>query len=84
MPLGGKLLQEPVKEAALLAKKEGYKIVMWESYNPSFLVYSESFVEKRRPEPGEVVLTTVKQLDQLQHPTVLYSKYGIVMAKLRQ
>jgi len=84
MPLAGKLLQEPVKEAALLAKKEGYKIVMWESYNPSFLVYSESFVEKRSPEPGEVVLTTVKQLDQLQHPTVLYSKYGIVMAKLRQ
>jgi 4-amino-4-deoxy-L-arabinose transferase-like glycosyltransferase len=84
MPLAGKLLQEPVKEAALLARKEGYKIVMWKSYNPSFLVYSESFVEKRSPEPGEVVLTTVKQLDKLEHPTVLYSKYGIVMAKLRQ
>ena len=25
-----------------------------------------------------------KQLDKLEHPTVLYSKYGIVMAKLRQ
>ena len=84
MPLAGKLLQEPVKEAALLAKKEGYKIVMWESYNPSFLVYSESFVERRSPEPGEVVLTTVKQLDKLDHPTVLYSKYGVVMANLRK
>ena len=83
-PLAGQLLQEPIKEAALLAKKEGYKIVMWEIYNPSFLVYSGSFVEKRQPEPGEIVLTTVKQLPRLDHPAILYSKYGIVMAKLRQ
>ncbi len=83
-PLAGRLMQEPVKQAALLAKKEGYKIVMWKTYNPSFLVYFESFVEKRDPKPGEIVLTTVKQLDQLNHPTILYSKYGIVMAKLNQ
>jgi len=83
-PLAGKLMQEPVKQAALLAKKEGYKVVMWKTYNPSFLVYSESFVEKRAPKTGEIVLTTVKQLDQLNHPTILYSKYGIVMAKLNQ
>ena len=83
-PLAGRLLQEPIKQAAFLAKKEGYKIVMWEIYNPSFLVYSESFVEKRHPEPGEIVLTTVKQLDRLDHPAILYSKYGIIMAKLRQ
>ena len=57
---------------------------MWKIYNPSFLVYSESFVEKRAPEPGEIVLTTVKQLDKLAYPAILYSKYGIVMAKLRQ
>jgi 4-amino-4-deoxy-L-arabinose transferase-like glycosyltransferase len=84
MPFAGKLMQEPVKEAALMAKEKGYKIVMWKTYNPSFLVYSESFVEKRDPEPGEIVLTTVKQLDKLAYHTVLYSKYGIVMVKLRQ
>jgi 4-amino-4-deoxy-L-arabinose transferase-like glycosyltransferase len=83
-PLAGQLLQEPIKQAALLANKEGYKIVMWKIYNPSFLVYSGSFVEKRQPEPGEIVLTTVKQLPRLDHPAILYSKYGIVMAKLRQ
>ena len=82
MPLAGKLLQQPVKEAALLAKKEGYKIVMWEVYNPSFLVYSETFAETRAPKEGEVVLTTVKELNTLGKYTVLYSKYGIVMAKL--
>jgi 4-amino-4-deoxy-L-arabinose transferase-like glycosyltransferase len=84
MPLAGKLLQEPVKEAALLVKKEGYKIVMWEVYNPSFLVYSESFVERRAPKRGEIVLTTVKELGNLGSTTLLYSKYGIVLVKLIQ
>jgi len=84
MPIAGKLLQEPVKEAALKAKKERYKIVMWKVYNPSFLVYSNSFVERRAPRKGEIVLTTVKQLDALDKPAILYSKYGIVMAKLMQ
>ena len=84
MPFAGNLMQEPVKNAALMAKKEGYKIVMWKTFNPSFLVYSESFVEKRKPEPGEIVLTTVKELDKLEAPAVLYSKYGIVLVKLRQ
>jgi 4-amino-4-deoxy-L-arabinose transferase-like glycosyltransferase len=84
MPIAGKLLQEPVKEAALLAKKEGYKIVMWKVYNPSFLVYSGSFAERRAPRAGEVVLTTVKQLDELGNPDILFSKYGLVLAKLKQ
>ena len=83
MPLAGELMQEPVKEAALMAKKRGYKIVMWKTWNPSFLVYSESFVEKRTPGPGEIVLTTVKGLEALDNPAVLYRKHGIVLAKLR-
>ena len=84
MPLAGNLLQKPVKEAALLTKKEGYKTVMWEVYNPSFFVYSESLTEIRAPKRGEVVLTTVKELKNLQNTTLLYSKYGIVLAKLKQ
>jgi 4-amino-4-deoxy-L-arabinose transferase-like glycosyltransferase len=83
MPFAGKLMQEPVKEAALMAQKRGYKIVMWKTYNPSFLVYSESFVEKRMPEPGEIALTTVKELRTFDNPAVLYRKNGIVLVKLR-
>ena len=83
MPFAGSLMQKPVKEAALMAKERGYKIVMWKTWNPSFLVYSESFVEKRTPGPGEIVLTTVKELETLDNPAVLYRKNGIVLAKLR-
>jgi len=73
-----------VKEAAILAKKEGYKIVMWELYNPSFFVYSHSLAEIRAPKRGEIVLTTVKELKNLQNTALLYNKYGIVLAKLKQ
>ena len=82
MPIAGQLLQKPVKDAALMAKKEGYKIVMWDVYYPSFLLYSESFAEERAPKQGEIVLTTVNQLNTLKNPAILYSKYGIVLAKL--
>ncbi|NTU86760.1 MAG: glycosyltransferase family 39 protein [Chlorobiaceae bacterium] len=81
MPLVARLLQEPVKEAALLSKREGYKVVMWKVYYPSFLLYSLSFAEKRAPEKGEIVLTTVKYLERLENPELLFSKHGIVLVK---
>ncbi|RPH46986.1 MAG: glycosyltransferase family 39 protein, partial [Burkholderiales bacterium] len=81
MPLAARLLQEPVKEAALLSKREGYKVVMWKVYYPSFLLYSQSFAEKRAPEKGEIVLTTVKYLERLENPELLYSRHGIVLVK---
>jgi 4-amino-4-deoxy-L-arabinose transferase-like glycosyltransferase len=82
LPVVSAVMQEPVREAALLSRKEGYKIVMWKVYYPSFFVYSESLAEKRRPEAGEVVLTTLSHLGRLEKPRILYSKYGIVLAKL--
>ncbi|TCD47636.1 glycosyltransferase family 39 protein [Chlorobium sp. N1] len=84
MALAGRLLQEPVKEAALLAKQNGWEIVMWRVDYPSFLVYSESLALKRDPRPGEVVLTTSKHLGELREPEVLYRKNGIVLLRTTQ
>ena len=84
MPLAGKIMQEPVKEAALITKAQGYKVVMWKINNPSFLVYSETLTERRKPEPGEIVLTSVKYLKRLPDPIIMYEKNGIVLAKLRE
>jgi 4-amino-4-deoxy-L-arabinose transferase-like glycosyltransferase len=82
MPIVASVMQEPVRESALLAKREGYKIVMWKVYYPSFLVYSQSLVEKRVPEAGDIVLTTVDHLDKLGNPQLLYRKNGIVLARV--
>ncbi len=82
-PLAGKLLQEPVKEAALLAGKARYKTVMWKVNYPSFLLYSESLAERRDPLPGEIVLTTADELEKTgKKAVILYSKYGIILAKI--
>ncbi|MCF8215917.1 MAG: glycosyltransferase family 39 protein [Chlorobium sp.] len=81
MPLAARLLQEPVRDAALLSKAKGYKVVMWKVYYPSFLLYSQSFAEKRVPKKGEIVLTTVKYLERLDNPEVLFSRHGIVLLK---
>ena len=79
MPIAAELLQIPVREAAILARKEGYKVVMWKVYYPSFFVYSETFAERRAPEKGDIVLTTVKYLPGFDNPDVLYQKHGIVL-----
>lgn len=82
MPIAGRVMQQPVQEAALLARKEGLKVVMWKVFYPSFLVYSGSFVERRQPEPGDVVLTSIDRLEKLGTVERLYDKYGIILARM--
>ena len=82
MPLAGRLMQSPVKEAGLLAREKGYDVVMWKIDKPSFLVYSEALSPKRDPLPGEIVLTSVKYLERLAEPVVVYEKLGIVLVKI--
>ncbi|MBN1929542.1 MAG: glycosyltransferase family 39 protein [Chlorobiaceae bacterium] len=82
MPMAARVMQQPVKEAALLARKEGLKIVMWKVYYPSFLVYSGSLAERRKPEPGDVVLTSIDRLDKLGPVERLYGKHGIMLVRM--
>lgn len=82
MPMAAQVMQSPVKEAAAVAKERGMKIVMWKVYYPSFLLYSGSFVEKRQPVPGDVVLTTVDHLDKLERCRRVYEKNGIILVRI--
>ncbi|NTW51169.1 MAG: glycosyltransferase family 39 protein [Chlorobiaceae bacterium] len=82
MPMAARVMQEPVREAASVARKGGLKIVMWKVYYPSFLVYSGSFAERRRPEPGEVMLTNIDHVDDFGRSERLYGKYGIILARV--
>jgi 4-amino-4-deoxy-L-arabinose transferase-like glycosyltransferase len=82
MPVIGDLQQSPVKEAALLAKRHDYAVVMWRLNTPSFDVYSQRLVERRDPRPGDVVLTKSIYLSQLGQIEVLYRKNGIALVRL--
>jgi 4-amino-4-deoxy-L-arabinose transferase-like glycosyltransferase len=83
-PTYGEIQQGPTKEAALLAREEGWDVVMWRLDMPSFAVYYRDVTPLRRPEAGEVVFTRITRLDRLEMSTeILFRKGGIVLARAK-
>jgi len=82
-PSYANVVQLPIKEAALIAKRNGYKVVMYGLNVPSFIVYSERLVEKRKPRKGDVVLTKVSKLKNIKSYEIIYSKNGIYLIKVK-
>jgi 4-amino-4-deoxy-L-arabinose transferase-like glycosyltransferase len=82
LPLAGAVQQSPIKEAAQLARANGWSVVMWGLDTPSFIVYSQRLVEKRDPRPGDVVLAKMKRLKTRDDWTVLYRKHGIALVRM--
>jgi len=82
MPTVSAMLQNPVKEAAFIAKQAGVDPVMWRLNMPSFSVYLGQVVESRKPEVGEVVFTSPAYLTDLEDYQVLYEKNGVALVKL--
>lgn len=84
MPRLGALLQTPVKEAALIAKKEGIKhIVIFNHYNPSFHFYANLYADERDPGAGEIVFGRKHRLKGFAVDSVYFEKYGIILAKIK-
>ncbi len=81
-PALARVLQEPVREAARLARAQDLEVVMWRINAPSFLVYSGRQVVRRRPRPGEVVLTKRIHLDELGPYRPLLLRHGIALVRL--
>ena len=79
----GKLAQEPIKEAALYAKKKGYDVILYHFNKPSFLVYMEKKSIKKEPQKGDVVLLDKKHLKKFKDYEVKYTKYGVYLIKLK-
>jgi hypothetical protein len=59
---------------------------MWRLNAPSFSVYRGAPTPSREPRPGDVVLTKASRLGELPASLpydLIYSKRGIVLAKIR-
>jgi len=85
VPAIGVLLQEPVREAALVARSVGQKPVMWRLNAPSFSVYFGQPVASREPRAGDLIITKAKWLDALPaglRHQVYYARRGIVLVKI--
>lgn len=86
VPIAGFAQQAAVKEAALLCRERGFDCVMWRLNAPSFSVYRGAPTPSRDPRPGDVIVTKVSRMAELPRSLsydVLYSKRGIILARIR-
>ncbi len=85
IPTYGKLMQQPIKEAGLLAKNRGYKdIISYKVNTPSFNVYYEGLVSKAKPQIGDIVFTKVPKLKDFKAYQTLYRKNGFALIKVEK
>ncbi len=82
LPWAGAVQQQPLREAALLAKDLDIPVVMSGVNMPSFTVYRQAVTPRRAPQPGEAVITRVHKMGQWPTAEVLYQKGGIVLLRL--
>ncbi len=78
------LAQMPIKEAALIAKKEDLNVVMYKVNTPSFIVYSQHLVKKAKPKAGDIVFTKVTALKKFAKYKILYKKYAYALIKVEK
>lgn len=82
MPVAGRMLQEPLRDAALFAKERGHDVVLWKLNMPSFMFYQEKLTEERLPLEGEIVVTKAHYLQRFGGYELLYKKKGIALARI--
>ena len=82
LPIAGRIMQQPVKEAALIAKTQNYDVNMWQMSYHSFSVYRQGLVAKGEPDRGDIVITKINKLNKVRAYEVLYQKHGIVLARI--
>ena len=82
LPILGTILQQPIKSAALLAKKERLAVVTWRVTPFSFNVYAEMLTQQRNPEPGDVVLEKTVNLEKFANFETFYEKHGMTLARV--
>jgi len=86
VPVGAGVQQDPIKQAALLARANGYEVIMWRLNAPSFSVYYGRPTPTREPQPGDIVITKARRMAELPNKgyEVVYEKNGIVLVRLNR
>ena len=82
LPILGNTLQQPIKSAALMAKREKLKVVTRRDHPPSFNLYAEMLTEQRAPKAGDIILTKTVYLGKNVRYETLYEKHGIILARI--
>lgn len=84
LPALGGVLQQPIKQAGLIAREIDAPLVMSGLNTPSFGVYAGRVVERRAPRAGDVVLTRADQLAALPPHELLYRGKTVALARIHR
>jgi 4-amino-4-deoxy-L-arabinose transferase-like glycosyltransferase len=76
-------VQEPVKQAATIARERNYDVVMWGINAPSFSVYYGRATAIRTPRAGDVVITRSRRLGELPAYDSIYARKGVALVRIR-
>jgi 4-amino-4-deoxy-L-arabinose transferase-like glycosyltransferase len=82
LPILSNILQQPVKSAGLLAKKEKLDVISWRVQYPSFNVYAERLTSIRAPNAGDIILTKSEYLRDKGNYEKIFEKHGIALVKI--
>lgn len=82
LPLLGQIQQQPIKDAAAIAKALPAPLVLWKAHLPSFVTYTQRPVSRRAPQSGDVVLTRIQHKQALPPHQLLFNRNGIVLAQI--
>jgi uncharacterized membrane protein len=82
LPIMGNTIQEPVKTAALLAKKEGLSVVAKKNNSPSFNLYAEMLTSHYPPKQHDIIFTKKSDIGSNLQYESLYEKHGIILARI--
>jgi 4-amino-4-deoxy-L-arabinose transferase-like glycosyltransferase len=82
LPVLGNALQQPVKSAALLAKKEGFRVITRRYQTPSFNLYAEMLTERHTPKQNDIILARNSDIESNMRYESLYEKHGIILARV--
>lgn len=82
MPAVANLLQQPIKNAALVARELDDNVVRYRMNMPSFSVYSQRIVRSTPPQPGDVVFTSPDYVPELGNVEYLYRERGVALVRV--
>jgi 4-amino-4-deoxy-L-arabinose transferase-like glycosyltransferase len=82
------VLQQPVKEAALIARTLDQPTVIYRTSMPSFSLYRQAITPNRLPQPGDIVFLRIDKLASLHdlYPdalTVLYQRGAVILIAIK-
>ena len=84
LPAYGKVMQEPVRKAAILAKTKGWKVHMYTRQFPSFNVYYQGLTSKEPAKAGDVVFVRVTSLQNFSDYDILFRENGFALIRIKK